>query len=402
MVQGGFTMLTKKQKQQSAMILDQIYANGPISRVELSRKLGITPATMTEITHHLLDEKVIYEVGEATDDYHVGRKKILLDISPQYAYFLGIELYHDFFSMCLTDNKGTLFAQKVIEFSPDDLNEHFSWTPILNAIANFREEYNQYALLSIGFSLPGFLDKEHKVLVTEHPFWKSLNLKDFEEAIDLPVYFAPLANTLALAQRIFSAEAALDDFIFLHVRDKIVTAYMKDGHVFESQTSYVGELGHTTTNPQGEVCICGKRGCLQTYSSEDAILRKSKMIYEVSTNSFFHNIARDQSQIDMNTFIKAYRLGDDTTMTIIKNAMKHLAISLDNLTMMVDIGHIYVHGTLFNTPEFTDIFQNSLVENSSPYRQLHRLNYTVVPYKPINGAIGACAQSVKETIIHGF
>ena len=51
-------MLTKKQKQQSAMILDRIYANGPISRVELSRKLGITPATMTEITHYLLDRKV--------------------------------------------------------------------------------------------------------------------------------------------------------------------------------------------------------------------------------------------------------------------------------------------------------------------------------------------------------
>ncbi|MGO4939929.1 ROK family transcriptional regulator [Fundicoccus sp. Sow4_D5] len=395
-------MLTKKQKQQSAMILDQIYANGPIARVELSRKLGITPATMTEITHYLLDRKVIYEIGEDTDDYHVGRKKILLDITPQYAYFLGIEFYHNFFSMCITDNKGTVFAQQVVEFSPEELNVNFTWTRILNTLASFREQHAQFTLTSIGFSLPGFLDSENKVLVTDHPFWNSLNLTDFENAVDLPVYFAPLTNSLAIAQRIFSTETALDDFIFLHIRNKIVTAYMKDGQLVENQTPYVAELGHTTSNPQGEVCSCGKRGCLHTYSSEEAILRKSKMIYEVSANSFFHNIVKDQSQIDMNAFIKAYRLGDDATMTIIKNAMKYLAITLENLTMMIDINHIYVHGTLFNTPEFTDILNNSLAENSSPYRKLHRLNYTLVPYKQINGAISACAHSVRETIIHGF
>ena len=104
----------------------------------------------------------------------------------------------------------------------------------------------------------------------------------------------------------------------------------------------------------------------------------------------------------MNAFIKAYRLGDDAAMTILKNAMKYLAITIDNLTMMVDIGHLYVHGTLFNTPEFTEILSESLAENSSPYRQLHRLNYTVVPYKKINGAIAACAHSVTQAIIHGF
>ena len=395
-------MLTKKQKQQSAMILDRIYANGPISRVELSRKLGITPATMTEITHYLLDRKVIYEVGEDTDDYHVGRKKILLDISPHYAYFLGIEFYHDFFSLCITDNKGTVFAQKVIDFSAEDLENNFSWSGILKEIATFRSEHSHYQLTAIGCSLPGFLDSDNKVLMTNHPFWQSLNFSELEEALDIPVYFAPLANALAISQRIFSPKTALDDFIFLHIRNRIVTAYMSEGKLYENQTPYVGELGHTTTNPQGEVCACGKRGCLQTYSSEEAIIRKSKMIYDVSANSFFHSIVADPSQIDMNAFIKAYRLGDDAAMTILKNAMKYLAITIDNLTMMVDIGHLYVHGTLFNTPEFTEILCESLAENSSPYRQLHRLNYTVVPYEKINGAIAACAHSVTQAIIHGF
>lgn len=395
-------MLTKKQKEQSAMILDQIYASGPISRVVLSRELGITPATMTEITHYLLDRKVIYEVGEDMNDYHVGRKKILLDITPQYAYFLGIELYHDFFSMCITDNKGSVFAELIIEFETDTLGDNFSWEHILVEMAAFREKYATYPLIAIGVSLPSFIDKKTKSIITQHPFWSTLDLVAFEEAVDMPVYFAPLANSLALAQRIFTDDVALDDFIFLHIRNKIVTAYMKDGKVFENQIPYVGELGHTTSNPQGEICVCGKRGCLQTYSSEEAIIRKSRMIYEVSANSFFHNIVNDPAEIDMNTFVKAYRLGDDAAMTIIKNAMKYLAITLDNLTLMVDIGHIYVHGTLFNTPEFTDLLKDSLLEFKSPFRQLNRTNYSIIPYKKINGAIGACAHSVKETIIHGF
>ena len=53
-------------------------------------------------------------------------------------------------------------------------------------------------------------------------------------------------------------------------------------------------------------------------------------------------------------------------------------------------------------PEFTDLLKDSLLEFKSPFRQLNRTNYSIIPYKKINGAIGACAHSVKETIIHGF
>ena len=394
-------MLTKKQKEQSAIILDSIYAEGPISRVELSRKLGITPATMTIITHYLMDTKVIYEVGEELDGYNVGRKKILLDITPQYAYYLGIELFYHYMCLCITDNKGNIFAKKIIKFTETSLKEYFDSEQFDADIRGFRTEYAMYPLSAIGFSIPTTLSRTGKPR-TNLPFWKDLDTSKIAALADVPIYFAPLANSMALSQRLFNPKVASDSFILLHIRSKILMAYVEDGVVQENKAPLVGELGHTVINPQGEACACGKRGCLQTYLSEDAIVSKAKMIYEVAENTFLHNIVKKTADIDFSTVIQAFRLGDEAATTLIKNAMRYLALALDNLSMIIDTEEVVLHGAIFNTPECVGLLKQYLLENSSPYRPTDTHKHSFLPYQHTNGALAACAYAIHHHLINGF
>lgn len=71
---------TKKQAELRTIILDKIYAKGPISRIDISKETGITPATVSAITGSLIQEKLLYELGEDEEHTKVGRKKILLGI----------------------------------------------------------------------------------------------------------------------------------------------------------------------------------------------------------------------------------------------------------------------------------------------------------------------------------
>ena len=89
---------TKKQAELRTIILDKIYAKGPISRIDISKETGITPATVSAITGSLIQEKLLYELGEDEEHTKVGRKKILLGIKKQHSYFIGCELSEKYFS----------------------------------------------------------------------------------------------------------------------------------------------------------------------------------------------------------------------------------------------------------------------------------------------------------------
>ena len=96
--------ITKNQQKLRFKILDKIYSKGPISRIDISKETGITPATVSEITGNMIQEELIHEIGEAIpEESKSGRKKILLGISPNHSFYIGSELSPKYISFSLTD-----------------------------------------------------------------------------------------------------------------------------------------------------------------------------------------------------------------------------------------------------------------------------------------------------------
>ena len=90
---------TKKQQLLYSTILNKIYTRHTISRIDIARETGITPATVSLITAEMLSDHLIQEVGEEIDlQDKVGRKKILLSIAPEHSYYIGAEISEKFFS----------------------------------------------------------------------------------------------------------------------------------------------------------------------------------------------------------------------------------------------------------------------------------------------------------------
>src|SRR5689334_12933394 len=70
--------------------LEKIYFEGPLSRLELSRRCGVSPATMTNVVSELLEQGVITESGSKRSEG--GRPHTLLTINPDYGAFVGIDV----------------------------------------------------------------------------------------------------------------------------------------------------------------------------------------------------------------------------------------------------------------------------------------------------------------------
>lgn len=390
--------LSKKQGIQKTKILDKIYATGPISRIDLSKKLAITPATVSEITTNLIQENHIHELGEDETTNKPGRKKILLNISPNYTHYIGVELSDMFLSFCLSDNLGTIIKEHILLFSGWDIHKKFTDTLFLEELTQFIAQCTHYCPSAIGIAIPGHYDPSNERIKTNNPFWKDFSFKHVRKAINLPIYLKNNVKCMAIAERLFSKDKQDQNFIFLHVRRGMFSTYMYDGEIYADSNHLIGEIGHMVINPNGELCECGKRGCLQTYTSESWMINKAKLLYENTSHTFLRQLVSEKQNLTIDSLVKAYRLGDEGVITIINQAIHYFSIAINNLLMIMDSDVIYIHSELFSDPELAAFLNQSIDDNTSLLDLQNPKQRIFKPYHPINGALGACGLCVHETL----
>ena len=392
--------LTKNQQKLRFKILDKIYAKGPISRIDISKETGITPATVSDITGNMIHENLIHEIGEVVPEQSTsGRKKILLGISPSHSFYIGSELSQKYISFCLTDNVGKVFAEKTIQLSSYDLIDTLTEGFYVNELQDFIKSCKNYDPKGIGVALPGHFDENNKSIISNNSFWKNFNLKALLDRIDLPIYFENNVKCMTLAERLLSFTGTDNNFIFFHVGRGMFSSYMYNGELYAKDNFLVGEIGHIIVHPDGELCECGKRGCLQTYGSEAWIIKKSQILFDNSEITYLKQLVTEKNKITIETILKAYSLGDEGVITILHSAIKYLSITINNLSMMIDSNKIIVHGELFREPLLTNLLKEYLNQNISLLSIQKKQNIIVKDYYSYNGALAASALSMSKILI---
>ena len=129
---------------------------------------------------------------------------------------------------------------------------------------------------SCGFGIAGFYStKERRIL--QSPNYPSLNgypiLPALRKIIDVRVRIGNDANMAAYGEYEHGAGRGARSLVLLTVGTGIGGGIILDGKLWEGEGGYAGELGHITVNPDGEVCGCGRRGCLETEASAPRLVR---------------------------------------------------------------------------------------------------------------------------------
>ncbi len=392
--------LTKNQQKLRFKILDKIYAKGPISRIDISKETGITPATVSEITGNMIQENLIHEIGEViTEESKSGRKKILLGISPNHSFYIGTELSPKYISFCLTDNVGKILKEKIISLDTSNLNEILTEEYYVNELNNFIKSCEEYSPKAVGIALPGHFDENNICIISNNSFWKNFNIKVILDNIDLPIYFENNVKCMTLAERLFTFTGIDSNFIFFHVGRGMFCSYMYNGNLYAKDNFLVGEIGHVVVHPDGELCECGKRGCLQTYGSEAWIIKKSQILFDNSEITYLKQLVTDKNKLTIETILKAYNLGDEGIIKILHSAIRYLSITINNLSMMIDCNKIIIHGELFNEPLLRNLLNELLNQNISLLSKHKKQDIIIKDYHNHNGSLSAAALCVSKHLI---
>jgi glucokinase len=143
-----------------------------------------------------------------------------------------------------------------------------------DAVAELR---GQHEVVAVGIGAAGFIDKARaNVLFAPNLAWHDVPLRDeVERLVQLPTVVENDANAAAWGEFRFGAGADVDDMLLITLGTGVGGGLVIEGSLYRGGFGVAAEIGHLRMVPDGHLCGCGNRGCLEQYASGTALVREA-------------------------------------------------------------------------------------------------------------------------------
>lgn len=256
-------------------VLQVVRQRGTTSRAEIAKQTGLSTTTVSTLVYELIADEVLVELNERTSTPGVGRPARLLTFNPRAGGVAGVHLAHDHVRVALTDLAGQVVATTVVAFDVDhEPVETLAY--VAGAVRRIVAEsgLRPDGIVGLGVAVSAPVALRTHALSTERilPDWQGLDVAgELGKRTGLPVEVGNDANLGAIAEHRFGAAQGIDDLVYVMLSDGVGAGLVLGGQIYEGALGGAGELGHVTVAPDGYVCRCGNRGCLETVAGARAL-----------------------------------------------------------------------------------------------------------------------------------
>ena len=356
-------------------VLAILARQGGLSRAEIAERLELSPATITTITRRLLGEGLIEEGGPRTSQ--TGRPSIPLELVPASAHALGVQVAHEHVTGVLTRLDATVVDGFRHAFDP-------SAPGAVDVLAKLiRSEIEAgtrrgLPLLGVGIAVPGVVEPETGTLrMSVRLGWTGMPLAArLREALGVPVFVDNDISAVTAAERLYGPGADCADFLLVAIGQGIGLGMVLDGAPYRGAAGAAGEFGHLPILPDGPVCSCGNRGCLETQVSTESLLRRAGELGIVSGTA------------DLEDLRAAVDDGDARGAELLRQAGELLGRTLAGSVNLLGPERVVVMGEITELwPHLAESFHGALAEHLLPCVRETRID--VRPWDDSVIAVGA-------------
>jgi predicted NBD/HSP70 family sugar kinase len=388
-------------------ILYLIRTTPKCSRFDVKKLTSYSMSTVLSIIDELVGNGFIYE--EESSDVKVGRKPTWLRINPDYGVFIGVEFHFAHINCAMLDFLGNTVHQS---FLPYDVEA--SAEVVLDKVAKLiRDAFEKNGagrrLLGIGMGIPGYGNFENGIGIEYAPIksWRNIPVKAFiEDRFGCPCFVENNVTSMAMGYKYTHMVSGSEDFLFVSVRTGIRIVPVINNELFLSNKGYAGQLGHVKVSGGSRMCICGRRGCLNTEVADTGL--RSKLIEDILAGKqqyVFEMAERDPYKVTVPLFVRSVMEGCEESIRLLEETATYLGQALG---MMMDIlapRHVIVYGELCHTGDlFLEPLRCAIHENAMPVNA-KELTLTILPPDERLGAFGAAQlvlqkqfEYLKETV----
>lgn len=187
-------------------------------------------------------------------------------------------------------------------------------------------------LVGVGIGMPGFIHRGKRI-IEQSPNLQVIDgapiFDDLEALTALPVSLDNDANSAAWGEYWVGGGKDARLLILLTLGSGIGGGIVWEGKVWQGAIGYGGEIGHTVVTPDGPLCNCGRRGCIEAEFSDTAFSRKAREAIESGRETKL--AALENQRIRAKDVTDAAEEGDPVAMEIIITSSRLLGFVIANL-----------------------------------------------------------------------
>lgn len=326
-------------------LLAAVWHHGPISRSELARRTGLAPSSITRLSRDLAAAGLIRETSKGRSSG--GRQPTLLALDEAACLVAGIDLsgveLRAWVMNALGDPVVTV-EQPFRGVGPEAIMQQL--TEVMELLIRHLSIVPR-KVLGVGVSVPGSVDSSTGVVIDS----TNLALRNFplgewlRDVVDLPVFVEHDTTAAALAEKFYGAGREATNLIYITVSTGIGTGLIINEQVYRGERGLAGELGHITVERDGQLCLCGKHGCLETVASIPAIIAAARRMVDQGSNGGLAAWINDgKGALTIAAVMQAAQQGDRLAMEIFRNAADYLAMAISTLVCILDIRLVIIGG----------------------------------------------------------
>ena len=370
-----------------ALVLDLVRRKEAITRLDLAKETGLDPKTITNFARELMTEGIID--GDGFEKSTGGRKRERLILNADARLFVGIDVGASHLTAVLVNLKGEIVKEAFYplqdSISSEELENKIN--KILSDTMNTASKKNKVS--GIGLVAPGLLDRDQTSWVHSSNIRALENLplkSNLEKRFGLPVFLEDCSRASALSEKWFGKAVERSDFMALDLGVGIGMGIIFNNRLFRGQNGAAGEIGHSTVVRAGDLCRCGKNGCLETVASVPALVE----YYRKKT------AANNNEAITLEAIFSDAQNGNKIARQVFNRYGHHLGLAVANIVNVFDPGLIVICGGVACAREFfQNSFEESLNENCIPFRESNtEIQWSDSP--KMASAMGAAVLPLKE------
>lgn len=253
---------SETRRHHRALVLQALYRGTGLSRADLSRELGLSRVTMSDVVSDLVDEGLVLEMGTRTTS-RPGKPATVLAINHGGHNIIGLDLSpSDEFAGVVTDLNGVVVERASIPIS------NIQGDDAVTAVESLLKELVALAtrpIVGIGVGCPGIVDDQGVVLSAPNLGWRNVPLQyRLAQVSGLPVAVSNDANAALVGEYTFGE--GQPDMMLVRIGRGVGSGLMIDGRVVSGARHAAGEIGHVVSGTdKGEPCVCGNTGCLERW-----------------------------------------------------------------------------------------------------------------------------------------
>lgn len=312
--------MTKKQitnievkKNNRNRIFRYIRKAGVVSNPDIAYHLQMSLPTVTQNTKEFLERGLLQEVGELASTG--GRRAKALKVCADFRLAAGIDITGNHVSMLLVNLQGEILdCQRFAKPYEKGMAYYQELAQNLERFLD-KNQVDRTRFLGLGISFPGIVNFEKKAITYSHVLgveW--LPLEDVSACFPYACFFLNDANAGAYAEGLQADRG--EEFFYLSLSNTVGGAVFAHGELSQGKNFRCGEAGHMTLVPDGGLCYCGKKGCLDVYCSAKRLA--------------------DTKEGNLEAFFSALKAGEEKSAALWEDYTDKLAVAVNNLHMILD------------------------------------------------------------------